>query len=319
MEKGPNKYSTIISVGGGVVNNLCGVLAGMIYRGIGLVHFTTTTMGMLDAALDFKQAINHQQGKNLLGCYHPASTIVIDPDCTSSLSTRHTLNGIAEALKHAICQSEDMLKAIVEPVIRDGPTAIHDGSYIEDICKYSIEIKVPTLDHYHDSDFNEMCPQYGHAVGHAVEYLSWKARSEPLLHGEAVCIGMCVSAEIAFMRGLCDQSVVDRHYSSVTNVGLPAFISESLPTEAILSKMTYDKHFIKMPSMGLCARIGEMAMDENKSFAFQVTNDELRSAMQLNKAKAFSSKNPPIMGSVAETIQDKAFYPVCVPCPISTV
>jgi 3-dehydroquinate synthase len=296
----------------------------MIYRGIGLVHFTTTTMGMLDAALDFKQAINHQQGKNLLGCYHPASTIVIDPDVTATLSTRHTLNGIAEALKHALCQSEDMLTAIVEPVVRDGISAIHDGSYIEDVCKYSIEIKVPTLDHYHASDFNEMCPQYGHAVGHAVEYLSWKDKREPLLHGEAVCIGMCVSAEIAFMRGLCDQSVVDLHYSSVTNIGLPAFIPENQSAEQILNKMTYDKHFIKMPSMGLLSRIGEMAMDENESFTFHVTIDELRAAIRLNKAKAYSWENPLTTNGVAETIEDEdvaapAFYPVCAPCATNTV
>jgi 3-dehydroquinate synthetase len=50
--------------------------------------------------------------------------------------------------------------------------------------------QVPTLDHYAESDFNEMCPQYGHAIGHAVEALSWAAPHAPLLHGEAVAIGM---------------------------------------------------------------------------------------------------------------------------------
>jgi 3-dehydroquinate synthetase len=51
---------------------------------------------------------------------------------------------------------------------------------------------VPTLDHYAESDFNEMCPQYGHAIGHAVEALSWSAPHAPLLHGEAVAIGTFV-------------------------------------------------------------------------------------------------------------------------------
>ena len=55
LKRGISKHTCIISVGGGVVNNMCGVLASMLYRGISLVHFTTTTMGMLDAALDFKQ------------------------------------------------------------------------------------------------------------------------------------------------------------------------------------------------------------------------------------------------------------------------
>jgi 3-dehydroquinate synthetase len=64
-------------------------------------------MGMLDAALDFEQAINHQQGKNLLGCYHLASTILsiltalhcTALHCTASLITRHTLHGIAVSQK----------------------------------------------------------------------------------------------------------------------------------------------------------------------------------------------------------------------------
>eukprot|EP00965_Chrysotila_dentata_P182495 6026403-Pleurochrysis_carterae.AAC.1 len=75
IEAGINKNSCIISLGGGVVNNICGVLAAVLYRGITLVHLTTTTMGAFDAAIDFKQGINHPLGKNLLGTYWPASTI----------------------------------------------------------------------------------------------------------------------------------------------------------------------------------------------------------------------------------------------------
>lgn len=240
------------------------------------------------------------QGKNLLGFYYFASSIVIDPDCAGSLSIRHTLNGIAEVFKHAFCKSEDLANAIVNPIVLKGPEAILDGSYIEEICKYSIEIKVPTLDDYHASDFNEMAPQYGHAIGYAVENLSWRAQQEPLLHGEAVCIGMRDSAEIALMRGLRDQTVVDKHYSSFIKIGLPAFIPESITTEAILNKMVYDKHFVKVPSMGLCAEKGETAMDEEtKSFTFQITNDELRAAIQINKAKGFMVNKSETNGTLA--------------------
>lgn len=142
LANGVSKHSCIISVGGGVINNLCGVLAGMIYRGIHLVHVTTTTMGMLDAALDFKQAINHDLGKNLLGCYYPAETIVIDPAVCQTLSARHIRNGIAEALKHGLCQSEELVHRIVDPVRIQGEAVLFDAGYIEDICKAAIEIKV---------------------------------------------------------------------------------------------------------------------------------------------------------------------------------
>ena len=97
-------------------------------------------------------------------------------------------------------------------------------------------MKVPTLDHYHNSDFNEMTPQYGHAVGHAVESLSWYTKT-PLLHGEAVAIGMCVSAEIALNRGLCNQATVHTHYDACQILGLPCFIPSDLTTAKIMEKM----------------------------------------------------------------------------------
>ena len=96
LDAGISKNSCIISLGGGVVNNLCGFLASSLYRGITLVHITTSMMGMTDAAIDFKQAVNHQLGKNLLGSYYPAANIVIDPEVLQTLEKRHILNGIAE-------------------------------------------------------------------------------------------------------------------------------------------------------------------------------------------------------------------------------
>eukprot|EP00980_Cylindrotheca_fusiformis_P008747 scaffold1869_cov122-Cylindrotheca_fusiformis.AAC.9 len=98
LDSGISKNSAIISLGGGVVNNLCGFLASSLYRGITLVHITTSMMGMTDAAIDFKQAVNHQLGKNLLGSYYPATNIIIDPEVLETLSKRHILNGIAEGM-----------------------------------------------------------------------------------------------------------------------------------------------------------------------------------------------------------------------------
>ena len=287
LSGGVSKHSCVISVGGGVVNNLCGVLAGMIYRGIHLIHFTTTTMGMLDAALDFKQAINHDLGKNLLGCYYPAAKIVIDPECCQTLSARHIRNGISEALKHGLCQSKDLVDRIVDPVRKNGEKVLFDPNYIEDICKASIEIKVPTLDHYSESDFNEMCPQYGHSIGHAVESLSWTHSHEPLLHGEAVAIGMCVSAEIAYARGYCSAECLEDHYKTVLDLGLPAYIPATMSIDMILKKIVMDKHFVKIPSMGLVAEIGEMAYDrERASFAFGIETEELVKSMEANMGRS---------------------------------
>lgn len=290
LKMGITKHSCIISLGGGVVNNLCGLLASFLFRGISLIHLTTNTMGAFDAAIDFKQAINHECGKNLLGAYYPASSIVIDPATFSTVPRRHMLNGLAEALKHGLTQSQQLTDLIVKPLEQD-PDNLSQPEYLEAVCRAVIEAKVPTLTWYNSSDFNEMCPQYGHAIGHAIEHLSWHPpercdgklhpKPSPLLHGEAVAIGMCVSAEVARLMDLCDDDCVEQHYRYVSATGLPAFVSPELTTEEVLAKMAYDKHHVKMPTMGLCSAIGQMTKNGD-SYTWAVEPEVIEKAIQRN-------------------------------------
>jgi diketogulonate reductase-like aldo/keto reductase/3-dehydroquinate synthetase len=284
LESGISKKSCLISLGGGVVNNMAGFLASSLYRGITLVHITTTMMGMTDAAIDFKQAVNHHLGKNLLGAYYPATNIIIDPEVLKTLSERHILNGISEALKHALAQSRDMTEAIVNPLNDDIHAALSDPKYLEMVCRECIDHKVPTLIHYQDSDFNEMVPQYGHAIAHAIEHLSFHSGEEvcPLLHGEAVAIGMCVTAEVAYCLGICDKNTVDEHYKYISQAGLPVFVPKGLSLDAIQEKLCYDKHYVKKPAMGLLEEIGHMHCQEDGSYAVEVENHIIRSALEAN-------------------------------------
>ena len=290
LENGISKNSCIISLGGGVINNLCGFLASSLYRGITLVHITTSMMGMTDAAIDFKQAVNHQLGKNLLGSYYPASNIVIDPEVLETLSERHILNGISEALKHALCQSREMTEALVQP-LKNSFGALRNPEYLETVCRQCIDHKVPTLNHYHESDFNEMVPQYGHAIAHAIEHLSFHTEGvSPLLHGEAVAVGMCITAEVAKALGVCDQKTVDEHYEYIRDAGLPIYVPPGLTIEAIQNKICYDKHYVKKPIMGLISSIGHMYCQPNGSYAVEVENDTIKGALEANIARRESEE-----------------------------
>jgi 3-dehydroquinate synthase len=290
---GLDKHSCIISLGGGVVNNLCGLVASLLYRGITLLHFPTTMMAQADAAIDFKQAVNHPMGKNLLGTYYPACTIVCDPAVLSTLSKRHVLNGLAECIKHGICHDKELLDLVLKCSVEEKLLA---PAFLEEVVKRTITLKAQTLTEYDSSDFNEMAPQYGHAVGHAVEHLSWKKAFKggikdsesvsPLLHGEACAIGMCVSAEISCLLGYCKKGTVDEHYRIFEAVGLPCFIPSGLETSDILKCLTFDKHFVAKPTMGLVSRIGVMQESANiGSFSFSIEPDTMEEALRLNRAR----------------------------------
>lgn len=285
LSVGMTKHSCVISLGGGVVNNLCGFIAASLYRGIPLVHITTTMMGMTDAAIDFKQAVNHCKGKNLLGCYYPASVIVVDTDVLKSLSNRHILNGLAEALKHALAQSVEFTELIRGPLREYGKKALEDADYLERVCRTCIDYKVPTLIHYVESDFNEMVPQYGHQFGHAIEHLSFKSGA-PLLHGEGVSIGMCLSAEVAHILGIASKPVVDAHYAIIADCLLPTYVPDDLDIDEVVEKMSVDKHYVRKEStMGLLQAVGHMAVGENGSFSFKVGKETLRLALECNVAR----------------------------------
>jgi diketogulonate reductase-like aldo/keto reductase/3-dehydroquinate synthetase len=313
LKSGISKNSCIISLGGGVVNNLCGFLASALYRGITLVHITTSMMGMTDAAIDFKQAVNHQCGKNLLGAYYPATNIIIDPEVLETLSKRHILNGISEALKHALAQSREMTQAIVRPLCEDLHKALRDPAYLEMICRKCIDHKVPTLNHYNESDFNEMVPQYGHAVAHSIEHLSFHTKGvSPLLHGEAVAVGMCVTAEVSKLLGACGQETVDEHYRFIREAGLPVFVPSGLSLDAIQTKLCYDKHYVKKPTMGLLSEVGLMHCEPDGTYSVEVENDVIRSALEANMARRDTSTTKPTDLYTIDACSERSYSPSSV-------
>lgn len=273
---GMDKESFIVSLGGGVINNLAGVLASTLYRGIGLIHIPTSMMAQVDAAIDFKQAINATKGKNLLGSYYDAQTIAIDPDVLESLDVRHIRNGIAESIKHALTQDRELLDFLDK-----NHKKLSDISFLEEVVKRTISLELPLLNGAAQDDYNEMLPQYAHSVGHAIEHLS----SYELLHGEALTIAMCVTAEIARLLGICKDATVDVHYDICKKFGLPTIVPGNMTEEDICNTIRYDKHYLKgSPNMALVQEPGSVWSDKGVHGA-PIDYEIIRRAIKNNKKK----------------------------------
>mmetsp|Transcript_38590 Transcript_38590/g.97151 ORF Transcript_38590/g.97151 Transcript_38590/m.97151 type:complete len:493 (-) Transcript_38590:1741-3219(-) len=280
LRRGIDKKSFIFSLGGGVVNNMCGMIAATLYRGIGLVHMTTTSMGQVDAAIDFKQAVNSCYGKNLIGAYHPASLILVDPTSLRTLSDRHLCNGLSEAIKHALCQDPALVSYFVKNAAHHSQDA-----FLDHVVRRTLALKLPTLNADQSDDFNEMVPQYGHCVGHAIEHLSRYS----LLHGEAIAIGMCVCAEISVVMGLAESSLIEQHIRVFQAYNLPCFVPAHMTVDAIVDKIRYDKHYThKEPTMGLLTALGSMHSEEGVC-GIKIKADVLKTALKRNKLRGEKS------------------------------
>ena len=270
-----DKHSFVFSLGGGVVNNIAGFLASTLYRGIGLVHLPTSLLSQVDAAIDFKQAVNFDHGKNLLGSYYPALKIIIDPSVLLTLERRLIRDGLAESIKHALCQDTQFLSFITDHTHR-----ITELDFLERVVLKSVELKMAVMSDDLDADYDETLKQYGHAVGHAVEHLS----GGEVYHGEAISIGMCVSAEISQIMGICDAELVENHYKIFRSLELPTTIPPQFSHSDLWEKIRYDKHFANgYLNLGLLKTAGVLAKSTNESYTHSVSKEIFYKAVEHNR------------------------------------
>lgn len=235
LAKGIDERSVLISLGGGVVCNVCGFIASTLYRGIGLIHVPTTLMAQCDAAISHKQGINGLRGKNLVGSYYAPTQIVVDVDVLASLEPRRIADGMAEIIKHGLGEDEQLLDKLLSYAGDH-----RDPAFLEAVVERNIQLKCALT----SNDPKELGPgmvlMYGHTCGHAVEWLS----GYELSHGEAVAIGMMVAARVSRILGGCSDELVDAHERVLSKYGLPRHIPAAISTPDILDAMRYGKRYL---------------------------------------------------------------------------
>lgn len=189
LDSNITRRSTIAAVGGGVVSNLGGMVAGLLFRGIPLLHFPTTLLNAFDAVLSQKQAVNLSGTKNLLGMYVLPSAIVLNFSWFANLSERHIKSGLSELYKNALATSPWQIDALnsATAMLKIAP----DAAYAN-LLQLSIDAKAPFLKIDGKEHSSAIVFEYGHTVGHALEAQSMAQMS----HGEGVAWGMLVAAEL---------------------------------------------------------------------------------------------------------------------------
>ncbi len=206
--------SSIIAFGGGIVGNIAGMAAGLLFRGVRLIHIPTTLMAMSDSILSQKQAVNNEYAKNIYGLYHIASFSGINITFLKTLPYIQIISGFMELCKNAL--SFDINKTSSCLLISqqlssnignyDRPINIPD-SILKKMVLMGIESKQELLckDPYEKKD--ALILEYGHTVGHAIELESYGK----IPHGIAVCIGMQVAAQISLNRGWLTDEEHEKH------------------------------------------------------------------------------------------------------------
>lgn len=227
MKHHADRNSLLINLGGGVITDLGGFAASTFKRGIKFINVPTTLLAMVDAAIGGKTGIDFGGGKNQIGTFAEAEEVIIDPAFLETLPQRELLSGLSEMLKYGFIADSNLLNVNLE----------NYQQYIARCGEIKREIvkQDPT-----EKDLRKIL-NFGHTLGHAIESHGLTT-DFPLLHGEAVALGMLGALWLSVKHLGLDEKVLQDFEKQ-----LPMLLSEAEVSlsesdiEPILGYLVHDK------------------------------------------------------------------------------
>ena len=297
----------VLVVGGGLITDVAGFACAAYRRSSNYIRIPTTLIGLIDAGVAIKVAVNHKKLKNRLGAYHAPKKVILDFSFLQTLPTAQVRNGMAELVKIAVVANREVFELLEQygaELLQTHFGFIDSTAEIESVArkvnyesiKTMLELETPNL---HEIDLDRVIA-YGHTWSPTLEL----APHVPIFHGHAVNIDMALSATIAAQRGYITTTDRDRILGLMSRIGLALdhpLLDIDLLWEATASiSLTRDgKQRAALPRpIGTCF------------FANDLTREELDAALNLHKelcanyprggegVEAYMVQEPELVGSV---------------------
>ena len=248
------RNSILINLGGGVIGDMGGFSAATFKRGFDFVQMPTTLLSQVDASVGGKLGIDLQGFKNLIGIFCDPAAVFIGTDFLQTLPTRQLRSGFAEVLKHGLIRDAAYWKQV--SVIQLNTTYPWT-----DIIAHSVRIKSDVVQLDPKESGLRKVLNFGHTIGHAVETWSLRHDADPLLHGEAIAVGIiCEAALSSAMLGLTNGELEE-----ITNACMGHFEHYPLdridPEELLLITRQDKKNRYGLIQFSLLKSIGDCTFD----------------------------------------------------------
>ncbi|MBQ1274490.1 MAG: 3-dehydroquinate synthase [Cellulosilyticum sp.] len=275
LAKGHRRDSCIIAIGGGVVTDLAGFVAGTFGRGIPFINYSTTILGSADASVGGKTAVDTPLATNLIGLIYQPKKVYIDLATWETLPKEQISNGLAETIKHA-CIADyaffEFLEANIEKLLE--PDGIHQYAEIcEHIAEKNCKIKYEVVKKDERETNLRQVLNLGHTIGRAIETLS----DYSLLHGEAVAIGLAMQVKIGEKLRYINPEEVNRVICLLEKAGLPTKLLDNMSTEEVVQKLYTDKKVRKGKIRFVFQEgIGKIKQYEDGNYAIALEEDFIR-------------------------------------------
>lgn len=234
LEKEFRRDCCVVAVGGGVVTDLAGFVAGTFGRGVPFVNYATTLLAAADASIGGKTAVDTELATNLIGLIYQPRKVYVDIDTWKTLPQQHLVNGLAETVKHACLADAEFFEYIenhVDDVLNVVPEVCEHISEKNCNVKYQVVMKDEK-----EKSLREIL-NLGHTVGRAIETVS----DYRLLHGEALSIGMVAQVKLGCKLRFLSVEQRDRVIALLERIGLPVRIPDYIDRDELIKKLYTDK------------------------------------------------------------------------------
>ncbi len=265
-EYNADRKSLLINLGGGVVTDLGGFVASTYMRGMDYINIPTSLLAMVDASVGGKTGVDLGVLKNQIGIVSEASMVLIDTSFLETLPPNQMVSGYAEMLKHGLIYDKNYWKSLID-------FENLDISELDGLIYDSVIIKNKVVTEDPKEQGLRKILNFGHTLGHAIEsYFLGNADKTPLLHGEAIAIGMILESYISNK----SESLSDDELKEITEGILKTFSKVEIDKndqKIIIDLLKHDKkNSHGIVKFVLLEAIGEPKID------CQVTNELITEA-----------------------------------------
>lgn len=265
-EQQHHRDTTLLSLGGGVIGDMGGFAAACYHRGIRHIQIPTTLLAQVDASIGGKTAVNHPQGKNLIGAFHQPEAVIIDIDTLKTLPEREFRSGLAEMIKAGlICDHQyfSWLEKHQSQLFARQPDILIEA--ISQACQIKCDIVAEDEKEAGKRALLNLGHTFGHAIEQCLQYQHW-------LHGEAVAVGMMLAAELSVQIGWLEKSALQRIEQLLLSCQLPTQLPASIQnSQNLLNAMQSDKKVLNQSRrLILLKGMGKAVISD------RITDDQLR-------------------------------------------
>lgn len=270
LEKGYKRDCCIIAVGGGVVTDLSGFVAGTFGRGVPFINYATTLLAAADASIGGKTAVDTDLATNLIGLFNEPQKVYIDTRAWSTLPERQLSSGLSETIKHGCISDYEFFEFLEKNIHK---VFEFDNEVCDFIAKKNCEIKYNVVMKDEKEKSLREVLNLGHTVGRAIETVS----DYKLLHGEALAIGMVAQVMLGNKLGYISEEDKDRVINLYKKAKLPTTIPDYIDRDELIKKLYTDKKVRDNKIRFVFQKgIGNIVEFENETYATAIEEEQIK-------------------------------------------